>query len=66
MQYYSFKTVYEQKYRGYGISCTRYTPDVLCFVNGQQFGCFWISAEAAVKAAENFVDRSIEDKRKTT
>ena len=65
MQYYSYKKVYDNAYRGYSVECFRYSPDILCFVNEQQHGCFWVSAEAAAKSAHDYIDRSIRDKEKS-
>ena len=51
-------------YKGHMIEVTAYAVDFLCYVDGQQVGDFWTSADAAQKAGKRHVD--LVEKEKTT
>jgi hypothetical protein len=50
------------RYRGSEVQVRRYQPDYLAYVDGNQVGSFWISAEAADKAARRHIDAVLEER----
>lgn len=52
-----------QQYRGHTIEARLLGPDLLCYVDGQQVGEYWLTAQAAHSAGQRHVD-ALEDAKK--
>lgn len=50
------------RYRGHEIEARLLGPDLLCYVDGQQVGEYWLTAQAAHNAGQRHVD-TIEDEK---
>lgn len=61
-QYLFYKSTLNHDYRGRHIHCCYYKPDILCRIDGQQHGNFFVNTAAAKASAEAFIDRVIKEK----
>lgn len=52
-----------ETYRGHIIVVRHMGPDLLCYVDGNQVGDFWLTAEAAGAGGRRYIDDIIENER---